>query len=93
MVELESYIFHIQRDPNRECDCFWDMDKNANRATRLNPQSEINTPEDTDVNLNSNGDQCDLVIEKRQHKQNLKSSTFRFYDMLLLDSIKLLRYN
>lgn len=53
---IEGYIFHIQRDPNRECDCFWDMDKNANRATRLNPQSKINTPEDTDVSLDSNGD-------------------------------------
>lgn len=56
MVELEGCIFHIQRDPNRECDCLWDTDKNANRATRLNPQSKINTPEDTDVNLDSNGD-------------------------------------
>lgn len=49
------HISHPE-DPNRECDCFWDMDKNANRATRLNPQSKINTPEDTDVNLDSNGD-------------------------------------
>ena len=55
MAELESYIFHIQRDPNREYDYFWDMDKNANGAIGLNPQSKINTPEDTDVNLDSNG--------------------------------------
>jgi len=56
MVELKGCIFHIQRDPNGECDYSWDMDKNANGAIGLNLQSKINTPENTDVNLDSNGD-------------------------------------
>lgn len=53
------------------------MNKNANGAIELSPRSKINTLEDTDLDLNSNGDQCNLIIERRQQRQNLKSSTFR----------------
>lgn len=56
MAELESDIFHIQRDQNREYDYFWDVDKNANGTIGLNPASKINNLGDTDFNLDDKGD-------------------------------------
>lgn len=56
MAELESDIFQIQRDQNREYDYFWDTDKNANGTIGVNPGRKINNLEDTDVNLDSKGD-------------------------------------